>query len=117
MENKPKWLNKEVPTRKKSDKQEKRLAKTFGGKTTAGSGSVFSENDVKTPLFDIEAKTTQSKQFILKLSDLKKMENRSKFTKTPLFIIEFADDKSEYVVIRATEFLNLLQLDGLINST
>ncbi len=113
MKNKPAWLGKEKSTREKSNKQETRLAKTFGGKITSNSGARFGENDVKTPLFDIEAKTTESKQYILKLSELKKMEGRSKFDKTPLFIIEFATDGSEYAVINITELLNLLRLDSL----
>ena len=76
MGNKPTWLGKVAPTRKNSQKQENRLAKEFGGRTTANSGATFSENDVKTPDFDIEAKTTKSSQFILKVADLKKMQRK-----------------------------------------
>lgn len=41
MSNRPNWLGKDKPTRHGSEKQEKRLAKEFGGKKTANSGARF----------------------------------------------------------------------------
>lgn len=75
----PSWLNREKPTRKRSDKQEKRLAKQMGGVQYAGSGSVFGENDVKTKDFSIEAKTTEKKQYTLKVDDIKKAQEENPF--------------------------------------
>lgn len=113
MTNKPKWLNKEVSTRERSNKQEKRLAKTFGGRTTANSGATFGENDVKTPEFDIEAKTTKSKQFILKLEDLKKMQRKTRVDKKPLFIINFEETGDEFILLSISDFLEISRLQEL----
>lgn len=113
MGNKPKWLNKEVSTRQRSDKQEKRLAKQFGGRTTSNSGATFSENDVKTPEFDIEAKTTKSKQFIVKLEDLKKMQRKTRVDKKPLFAINFEETGDEFILISLSDFLEITSLQGL----
>ena len=110
---KPKWLNKEVSTRARSDKQEKRLARIFDGKTTPGSGSVFGENDVKTPEFDIEAKTTKSKQFIIKLEDLKKMQRKTRVDKKPLFAINFEETGDEFILLSLSDFLEITSLQEL----
>lgn len=111
--NRPSWLGKEKSTRAKSDKQETRLAKTFGGRKTAGSGSVHGENDVITPELDIEAKTTESKQYILKLSDWKKMQKKTRVDKKALFIVEFAGNNEEIVMMNLTDFLALTNLKNL----
>ena len=113
MGNKPKWLNKEVSTRQRSDKQEKRLAKQFGGRTTSNSGARFGENDVKTHEFDIEAKTTKSKQFIVKLEDLKKMQRKTRVDKKPLFAINFEETGDEFILISLSDFLEITSLQGL----
>ena len=108
MGNKPTWLGKVAPTRKNSQKQENRLAKEFGGRTTANSGATFSENDVKTPDFDIEAKTTKSSQFILKVADLKKMQRKCSIDKIALFIIEFSEQGEEMVLLNKADFYSLI---------
>ena len=110
---KPKWLNKEDSTRKRSDKQETRLAKSFGGRKTCNSGAKFSENDVKTPKFSIEAKTTKKKQFTLKLEELKKMERKAPFKKTPLFVLNFEETGDEYILLPISDFLEMNGLDGI----
>lgn len=110
---KPKWLGKETPTRKRSDKQEKRLAKKFGGRTSAGSGSVFGENDVKTPEFDIEAKTTLKKQYTIKLADIKKMQTKAPFHKKALLAINFEETKEEFILLSLADFLEIAGLDSL----
>lgn len=110
---KPKWLNKEDTTRKRSEKQEKRLAKTFGGRKTSNSGARFGENDVVTPEFEIEAKTTRSKQYILKTKEIKDMQRKSNFEKIALFIVEFENEGEEVVILRTADFLNLIKKDKL----
>lgn len=105
--NLPSWLGKEKPTRKRSDKQEKYLAKVLKGKTTSGSGSVFGENDVKTRLFDIEAKTTQSKQYIIKEAELEKMERRASAGRVPVFVIGFEETGRSYAMIPLSDFISL----------
>lgn len=114
-DNKPKWLQKEEPTRKKSGKQEKRLAKEFKGRVTTNSGSTFSENDVVSPHFEIEAKTTESKQYILKIEDIKKMERKADKNKIPLFIVEFSQFNRELVIIDKQDFLTLNGIKKMID--
>lgn len=110
---KPKWLNKEQTTRSRSDKQETRLAKKFGGRKTSNSGAKFGENDVKTPDFSIEAKTTKSEQFILKLKELKKMQTKTPFHKKGLFAINFENTGDEFILLSLSDFLEICGLDNL----
>lgn len=112
-DNRPAWLGKEKSTRQKSDKQENRLAKTFSGKKTANSGARFGENDVTTPEFEIEAKTTEKKQYILKLEDWQKMQKKARVDKKALYIVEFAGNGEEIVMLNLTDFLDLLKLKQL----
>ena len=106
--NRPNWLGKVAPTRKNSKKQETRLAKEFGGRTTANSGATFGENDIKTKEFDIEAKTTKSNQFILKVSDLQIMHRKAGLDKIALFIIEYSEAGEEVVVLNKADFFTLI---------
>lgn len=89
--------------RKRSDKQEKKLAKEFGGKTTINSGATFGQNDIITPVFEIEAKTTSKKSFTLKLEDLKKLQRKCDKNKVPIFIVEF-EGNDEYVIVNKNFF-------------
>lgn len=56
---------------RRSRRQEDRLAETFDGTRNSGSGNgwIF-KNDVRSPRYSIEAKTTLAKQYTLKLKDL-----------------------------------------------
>jgi len=113
MKNKPKWLGKEKTTRDRSGKQETNLAKKFKGRTTANSGARFGENDVKSDDFEVEAKTTKSRQFILKLEDLHKMERKCRITKKAVFVIQFEDTGEEYALTSLSNFLELSGLDNI----
>lgn len=108
MSNRPNWLGKDKPTRHGSEKQEKRLAKEFGGKKTANSGARFSQNDVVSKEFDIEAKTTKHNQFILKVDDLQKMHRKAGLEKIALFIIEYSEAGEEVVVLNKADFFTLI---------
>lgn len=56
-----KVIDKKKPTRYYSKKQEKSVAKTIGGKTTANSGATpYSKGDVRSEKFLIECKTKTS---------------------------------------------------------
>lgn len=111
--NKPNWLGKENSTRYRSNKQEKDLAKKFGGRTTSNSGARFGENDVKSDKFEVEAKTTKSKQFILKLEDLHKMQRKCRVTKKAVFVIQFEETGEQYALTSLIDFLDLSGLDKL----
>lgn len=110
---KPKWLGKEKTTRYRSTKQENRLAKSFNGRATNNSGATFGENDVKTPEFSIEAKTTKSEQFILKLKELRKMQTRTPIHKKGLFAVNFEKTGDEFILITLSDFLEICGLDTL----
>ena len=114
----PKWLDNlgdKEPTRKKSDKQENRLAKEFGGRKTSNSGAKFTENDVKSPSFDIEAKTTTSSQYIMKMSEIEQMERRADKNKIPIFVVEFNKHDREFVIMDKQDFLTLSGTKELMN--
>ena len=80
-------------TKRKSDKQEKQLAKQFEGKITPGSGSKRIKGDVHTKEELIEAKTTAKTQYTVKLKDLQKLSIQAdEVNKTPVFVIKLTDE-------------------------
>ena len=104
----PNHLIKEISTRARSKKQEVSLAKDFKGRTTINSGATFTQNDVTSEKFEIEAKTTDKESFILKLSDLKKMRRLCSIKKVPLFIVEMKGNS--YVTLDYEDFKELVSL-------
>ena len=99
---KPDWL-KDEPTRKKSAKQEGKLAKKFGGKLTSNSGARFGENDVITPDYEIEAKKTDAMSYTMKIKELRKMQAKCSNDKVAIEIVEFGNGES-YVIINLNDF-------------
>ena len=58
--------------------QEQRLADALDGNRTPGSGNQWSrKNDVRSPRYSVEAKTTTKSQFILKARDLETGERQA----------------------------------------
>lgn len=104
----PKYLGKVKPTKHLSNRQEKNLSKEFGGRPFAGSGATFGENDIKTPIFEIEAKATEKKQYTLKADTIKLLSNKCRFEKVPLLVVDFLKDDEELIIIRKTDFFQLL---------
>ena len=92
---------------KKSQKQEARLAKAYGGKVTPGSGNGWvHKNDVKTPTLSIEAKYTDAKSYSLKLADLLKAEKIALIDgRDTIFTISFSGE--EFVVLREADYWEL----------
>ena len=79
---------------KKSDKQEKTIAKDFaGGKKQIASGALpFWKQDIQSDNFLIEAKYTEAKSFSIKkqyFSDITK--EAFKIGRLPMMVIEFID--------------------------
>lgn len=107
----PSWLDKKETTRSRSGKQEKKLSKAFGGKTTCNSGAKFGENDVVTPQFEIEAKTTLGKGYRLTLSELNSIKRKCSFSKIPLQIIAFEETGDSFVILSLDDFKTLVKLD------
>lgn len=61
-----------------SQKQERRIAREYGGKVSSGSGNgLFNKNDVRIPGYSLELKYTGAKSFSLKLADLLKAEKHA----------------------------------------
>lgn len=104
----PKWLNKEVPTRVGSKKQEDKLADKFGGRATLGSGSCFGENDVITPDLEIEAKYTDGKGYRITVKEFKDIKAKCRIGKIPIQVLEFREDKLELAVIELDYIVDLL---------
>ena len=89
---------------KKSQKQEARLAKWYGGRVTPGSGNGWvHKNDVKTPSLSIEAKYTDAKSYSLKLADLIKAEKIALIDgRDSIFTISFSGE--EFVILREADY-------------
>ena len=99
-----KTVLKQITSQKKSQKQERRLAKAYGGNVTPGSGNGWvHKNDVKTPTLSIEAKYTDAKSFSLKLADLIKAEKIALVDgRDIIFTVSFSGD--EFVIIREADY-------------
>jgi uncharacterized membrane protein len=63
---------------KDSQRQERRVARRFGGRRTPGSGNTpFWKNDVRTDDLSFELKVTGKKQYILKAGELEQGERHA----------------------------------------
>jgi len=99
---------------KKSQRQEARLAKWYGGRVTPGSGNGWvHKNDVKTPTLSIEAKYTDAKSYSLKLVDLIKAEKIALMDgRDSIFTVSFSGE--EFVILREADYRELhIELDEL----
>jgi len=105
----PKWLDNAPSTRSRSKKQEVRVAKTHGGLPTINSGATFSQNDVETPEFSFECKTTQKKSYVFKLEEFRKAQERTPVHKIPVFQVDFEREQKSFVTLREEDFLALLE--------
>ena len=102
--------------RKFSSRQEKSIAKKFGGKKISNSGATsFDKGDVKLEDFLIEAKTcvNRKESFSIKSEWLEKI-NKERFSSRKRFcalVFQFEPDGENYFVIDERtfkQFLNLL---------
>ena len=99
-----------------SQKQERRGAKVYKGTQNSGSGNTNGhKNDVRTPGYSIEFKTTRQKSYSLKLADLKTAAKNALLSgREVLFAIDFQEqtssgriDTHRYVVMPEWEFLDM----------
>lgn len=100
--------------RKKSQRQEKRLAGELGGRVQPGSGSVAAYKGDITGALDgrvmVEAKTTSARQFVMKLDTLEKMERDAQGTGcSPALVLTFESAKRDFVLMSKEDFLELLE--------
>jgi hypothetical protein len=99
------------PTRKKSGAHEKSIVKKFGGRLTSNSGASFGENDIKTDMFDIEAKITDGEGYRITAAELIQIRNKSTAGRIPAQIIKFNKYGTEYIILSTADFLDLSGLD------
>ena len=90
------------PTKKdkrKSRKQELRIAEDIGGRRQPGSGNqAHAKGDVrKKGEFRIEAKFTRAKQFTLKREELDKINGECSYGEKPVFQIDFISSVTDKV--------------------
>lgn len=104
-----------ISNRKRSQRQERRLAEKVGGKVTPASGALWHQKgDVRSEHFLIEAKTTRNKQYTLKYEDLQKISHEAAISgKTPVFAITFEGVSKDFAVI-PFDFIDCISLDGNI---
>lgn len=107
-------FNEDTPKsrRKKSEKQEKTLAKRLGGKTQAGSGNQWhSKGDVETKDYLLECKYTKYKSFKVSV-DLWEEINDKAFTmggKIPAIELLLGEGKEnlKLIILSEDDFLEL----------
>ncbi|MBO8161083.1 MAG: hypothetical protein H0Z24_05555 [Thermosipho sp. (in: Bacteria)] len=93
--------------KKKSKKQESKVAKEMNGKTTIASGSLyFQKADVRTSDFLIECKTTEKDYYNLKVSTWKKIEKEAlkDGMKIPLMQIDLLNGEKRLAVMTYNDF-------------
>lgn len=92
--------------RRRSQKQEKSVAKKFGGRVTAASGALWSmKGDVRTNKFLIECKTTEKSYYTLTAKVWEKiaLEALKDHMRTPLMSIDL-EDTERYIVFNPKDF-------------
>lgn len=92
--------------KRRSQKQEKSVAKQFGGKVTIASGAIWSsKGDVRNSKFLIECKTTEKDYYSLTAKVWEKIEQEAikDHLRTPLMVIDL-EDKDRVVVFRPQDF-------------
>ena len=97
-------------TRRRSGKQESRLAKQLNGHTTINSGATLGQNDVITDFCEVEAKTTNKESFALKLSDWRLLRKKCAGNKMPIFIVDFEQTKDSLAVMTYEDLQFLISL-------
>ena len=99
-------MAKKGTTKYKSNKQEKEVAKLFGGKQVIASGSLwFADSDVRSDKYLIECKTTEKDYYTLTAKVWEKIQEEAiqDHMRTPLMVIDLKDT-DRYVVFRPKDF-------------
>lgn len=97
-------------TKFNSNKQEKRIAKEIGGRTTIASGSLyFQKADVRTDKFLLEAKTTAKDYYSLSIATWRKIKSQAlkDNLRIPLMCIDLENGKNSLAIISIHDFLSL----------
>ena len=99
-------MAKKGTTRYRSNKQEREVAKIFGGKQVIASGSLwFADSDVRSDKYLIECKTTEKDYYTLTAKVWEKIQEEAiqDHMRTPLMVIDLKDT-DRYVVFRPKDF-------------
>lgn len=102
--------------KKRSQKQEKSVAKTFNGKVTAASGALWGmKGDVRNDRFLIECKTTEKDYYTLTAKVWEKIQEEAlkDHMRTPLLMVDL-EDSERYVIFRPKDF-NVYQVSPLLS--
>ena len=98
--------------KKRSKRQEQRVADRFGGRTTPGSGNGWAQkNDVRTSEISFEMKYTDKKQFTLKADELERGEKHAILDGRD-FVFGIEMNGRTWCVISGDEYASLRGLDG-----
>lgn len=100
---------------RRSKKQEASLAKTFGGRITAGSGNKDVKGDVRVKgMVRVEAKTTKNKSFSVSAEMIDKIETAAVNSgEMPVIVIEMTDGFGR--VLKSVAILPMYSLQTLID--
>ena len=93
--------------KRRSQKQEKSVAKMFNAKQVIASGSLwFADSDVRNDLFLIECKTTEKDFYSITTKVWEKIEEEAlkDGMRRPLLIVDLRD-KDRYVVFNPNQFV------------
>jgi Holliday junction resolvase len=103
MENNHPYFNKRKPDKAGWRKQEKKLAKDFGGKRQPASGATplpFLKGDISTPELLIEAKSTDKKSYTLHQADLNKLVHQAAENgKNPVLCLSFHGVTLDFFIV------------------
>lgn len=89
--------NLKYQAQRRSEKQEKELAKKLNGQVTKASGSQTEKGDVRVRgLLRVEAKTTSKKSFSITREMIEKINNAAIYSgENPAMVIEFIDEQGK----------------------
>lgn len=95
---------------KRSQRQEKAIAKQYGGRRQPASGGLwFAKGDVKSEKVLFEAKSVDGKSYTLKFETLQKIENEALIAgRMAAMQIRFERERRDFVVISDEDFGMLL---------
>ena len=88
------WGKRKTPSHRRSEKQEKELAKRSGGQRVPGSGSGYQKGDVRVKgVVRIEAKTTKNDSFRVTRTMVNKITEAGMLhNELPVILVEFIDE-------------------------
>ena len=101
--------------KKKSKKQEEKIAKDIGGRTTPGSGALwFAKADVRNDKYLIEAKFTDSNKYQLKYTTWDKIKREAINDGLRIPVMQIDIQGSQYALLRVEDLEALAQDNGCV---